>query len=322
MKDGNKTSHPKQSKRRVLVTGATGFLGTALTAQLKARGDDVVALGSKDCDLTKPGSLAAFEGPKYDQIYHLAVWTQAGDFCLAHPGEQWLINQYINTNMLSWWHTKQPQAKLVTMGTSCAFSPHCELTEDNYLEGQPIESLQSYGMTKRMLYAGLLALHKQYGHKYLCLIPSTLYGPGYHTDGRQMHFIFDVIRKILRGKMYGEQVVLWGDGHQSRELVYIDDFVRIALDLAENVDNELVNVGAGEEFTIRHFAQLVCKEVGYDFKKIHFDTSRYVGARSKCLSVVKLHRLLPSLRLTSLEEGLKHSVACLAKHEAEHRAAA
>jgi GDP-L-fucose synthase len=317
-----KVSQSKPSKRRVLVTGATGFLGTSLSAQLRARGDEVVAVGSKQCDLTKPGSLAPFDRCQYDQIYHLAVWTQAGDFCLAHPGEQWLINQQINTNLLAWWHERQPQAKLITMGTSCAFSPKYELTEENYLEGQPIESLFSYGMTKRMLYAGLISLNKQYGHKYLCLIPSTLYGPGYHNDGRQMHFIFDVVRKVLRGKLHGEPVVLWGDGHQSRELVYVEDFVRIALDLADRVDNELVNVGAGEEFTIRHFAQLVCDEVGYDFNQIHFDTSRYVGARSKCLSVAKLDRLLPDRKLTSLKEGLKATVACLAKHETEHRAAA
>ena len=87
-------------------------------------------------------------------------------------------------------------------------------------------------MTKRMLYAGLLALSKQYSMRYLYLIPSTLYGPGYHTDGRQMHFIFDLVRKILAAKAGGPPAVLWGDGHQRRELVYIDDFVDTAILLA------------------------------------------------------------------------------------------
>jgi GDP-L-fucose synthase len=286
-----------------------------------ARGDEVVRLGSKNCDLTKPGSLAPFGGVQYDQIYHLAVWTQAGDFCLAHPGEQWLINQQINTNVLAWWQACQPQARLITMGTSCAYPPEGELTEDRFLSGHPTESLFTYAMTKRMLYVGLLALAKQYGLQYLCLVPSTLYGPGYHTDGRQMHFIFDLIRKILRGKLYGEPVVLWGDGHQSRELVFVDDFARIALELADNVSNEVVNIGAGEEFTIRQFAQLICDELGYDFRRIEFDTSRYVGARSKCLSVRKLRRLLPGVTLTPLKEGLAATIAWLAREE-ERRAAA
>lgn len=297
---------------RVLVTGGTGFLGTSLCAQLEARGDEVVRLGSKDCDLTDARSLDAFNTTKYDRIFHLAAWTQAGDFCLAHPGDQWLINQRINTNVLAWWQARQPQAKLIAMGTSCAYPPDGELTEDRFLEGMPIDSLFTYAMTKRMLYVGLLALAKQFGLKYLCLVPSTLYGTGYHTDGRQMHFIFDLIRKILRGKLYGEPVVLWGDGYQSRELVYVDDFARIALRLADDASNEVVNIGAGEEFPIRHFAKLICDHVGYDFDAIQFDTRRYVGARSKCLSVRKLHRLLPDVRLTPLTAGLAATIDWMA----------
>ena len=123
-----------------------------------------------------------------------------------------------------------------------------------------------------------------------------------------MHFIFDLIRKILRGKLHGEPVVLWGDGHQRRELVFVDDFVRILLQLAATVDNDLINIGAGEEFSIRDFAQTICKIVGYDFSKIQFDTSKYVGARSKCLSVTKLKKMVPDLRMTSLEDGLRRTV--------------
>lgn len=293
---------------KILVTGSSGFLGSALCPKLEAKGHEVTKLTSRNCDLTNQGSLEKYSAEKFDHIYHLAVWTQAGDFCLYHPGEQWIINQQINTNMLAWWQKQQPQAKLITMGTSCAFAEGIDLTEENYLVGSPIESLFAYGHTKRMLYIGLLSLQRQYGLKYLCLIPSTLYGPGYHADDRQLHFIFDLIRKIVRGKLFGEPVVLWGDGHQKRELVLINDFVRIATQLAEKSENELVNVGAGEEFPIRHFAKLICDKVGYDFEKIQFDTSRYVGAKSKCLKTRKLHSLLPDVRLTSLEEGLSMTI--------------
>ena len=227
---------------------------------------------------------------------------------MYHPGEQWIINQQINTSVLAWWHVHQDQAKLICMGSSCAYDPAYELLEENYLVGTPIESLFTYGMTKRMLYVGLLALRKQFGLRYLCLVPSTLYGSGYHTDGRQMHFIFDLIRKIIRGKLYGEPVILWGDGYQSREVVFIDDFVDIAIQLAMSVDNELVNIGAGEEFSIRHFAKLICQKVGYDFDAIQFDESGYVGARSKCLAVRKLRRFLPSLTLTPLDLGLDKTI--------------
>lgn len=293
---------------KVLVTGGTGYLGTALCSRLRAEGHAVVPVGSRDADLTREGSLDRYNATAFDRIYHLAAWTQAGDFCLLHPGEQWILNQRINTNVLGWWQARQPQAKLVCMGTSCSYDPEQELIEENYLTGLPIDSLFTYAMTKRMLYAGLLALHKQFGLTYLHAVPSTLYGPGYHTDGRQMHFIFDLIRKILRGKLYGEPVVLWGDGQQRRELVYLDDFVAILLRLDQKLDNETINIGAGEEFSIKHFAELICRHVDYDPGRIQYDTTRYVGARSKCLSVKKLQALLPDVRLTPLASGLGQTI--------------
>jgi GDP-L-fucose synthase len=291
----------------IFITGAGGFLGTHLRKALA--GEKLVHPSSKQADLRQQSALAPWSKEKYETIYHLAAWTQAGDFCLRHPGEQWLINQQINTNVLAWWAEHQPQAKLVFMGTSCAYAPGANLAEERYMDGEPIDSLYTYAMTKRMVFQGARALNRQYGLKYLCVVPSTLYGPGYHTDGRQMHFIFDLVRKIIRGKELGEPVVLWGDGHQKREVVLIDDFVRALLVLAERVDNDLVNVGAGEEHSIRSFAGHICRIVGYGPARIHYDTSRYVGATSKCLGIEKLRRLVPEYRTTSLEQGLKATIA-------------
>jgi GDP-L-fucose synthase len=196
---------------------------------------------------------------------------------------------------------------MIAIGTSCAYAPEQPLSEDQYLVGQPIASLFTYAMTKRMLRIGLLALEKQYGLRHLTVVPSTLYGPGYHTDGRQMHFIFDLMRKIMRGKLFGDEVVLWGDGYQRRELIYLPDFVALLLRLVDG-DHDLVNIGAGEEHSIRDFARLVCQEVGYSFDQIKFDTSRYVGARSKCLDISRLKTLVPDFELTPLQEGLAETV--------------
>ncbi len=276
----------------ILVTGASGFLGTKLCQSLEEQGNIVKRLDSKNCDLTHQESLLQYNQTVYEQIYHLAAWTQAGDFCLYHPGEQWVINQQINTNVLSWWQKYQPQAKCICIGTSCAYSPDQALVEENYLTGIPIESLFTYAMTKRILYVGLLALRKQYGLNYLCLVPSTLYGSGYHTDGRQMHFIFDLIRKILRGKLYDEPVILWGDGYQRRELVYIEDFIKVLLKFGITIENDLINVGAGEEYPIRHFAEIICNYVDYPFSRIQFNPNAYIGAKSKCLDVTKLKNLM------------------------------
>jgi GDP-L-fucose synthase len=272
-------------------------------------------MNSRNCNLVLPDSLDQVNDRKFDQIFHLAAWTQAGDFCLHHPGEQWIINQQINTNMLAWWLERQPQAKMICMGTSCAYAPGQELVEENYMVGTPIESLYSYAMTKRMLYVGLQALAKQFALKYLYVVPSTLYGPGYHTDGRQMHFIFDLIRKIIRGMRLGEPVVLWGDGYQKRELVFVNDFVEDLIKLVAIRDNDLVNIGNGEEFSIRHYANMICQIVGLDFSKVQFDTAKYVGVQSKCLSIKKLISLLGKVQRTGLESGLRQTIDWLSRQK-------
>lgn len=294
---------------KVAVTGSSGFLGVPLCLALESAGHDVVRLNSKNCDLTVQGNLERAVDDPCELVVHLAAWTQAGDFCLRHPGEQWIINQQINTNVLAWWASHQRQAKLVFMGTSCAYAPGSLHRESEYMAGEPIDSLYTYAMTKRMLFQGARALEKQFGLRWLCTVPSTLYGPGYHTDGRQMHFIFDLIRKIIRGKEFGEPVVLWGDGHQRRELVHVDDYVRTLVLLIDRVDNELVNIGAGVDESIRGFAAAICAIVGYPAERIEYDTSRYVGATSKCLDVEKLRALCPEYTPRPLSEGLASTIA-------------
>jgi GDP-L-fucose synthase len=163
-------------------------------------------------------------------------------------------------------------------------------------------------MTKRMLLVGLRAMTAQYGHRWLYVVPSTLFGTGYHEPGRQRHFIFDVIDKVLTAKAGGPPAVLWGDGQQCRELILVDDFVRAARQLAESVDGEIVNIGSGEERSIRWYAEQVCGLVGYDPALIQYDTSKYVGVRSKQLVVHKLRGLLPSFQLTPLAAGLEETV--------------
>ena len=290
---------------KVFITGGSGFLGRHLVNSLSTTpGLTIVSPSSKECNLLNDASLNQFNGIKFDHIFHLAAWTQAGDFCLKYPGDQWIKNQRINSNILDWWSRSQSQAKLVFMGTSCSYPEHDEHIETNYLKGEPTESLYTYAMTKRMLLIGAMALSKQYNLKFCSFVPSTLYGSGYHNDGRQMHFIFDLVRKIVDASDGGPVPQLWGDGNQIRELVHVSDFLDCVFSLIPLIDNDLINIGGFCIATIREFAEIISRLCGYDHTLIRYDTSKYVGAKTKVLSNYKLKNLIELKKQRCLEEGL------------------
>ena len=290
---------------KILVTGSTGFLGKALCENLNNLGFDLTKSNSSSCDLRNPNSLEIYNDIKFDRIFHLAAWTQAGDWCLHHPGEQWIVNQKMNSNILSWWSEQQPQAKFISIGTSCSYDPSLPLTENNYLEGKPIDSLYTYGMCKRMLHIGQIALSKQFGLSYLTVVSSSLYGPEYQTKDKQVHFIFDLIRKFLEFKYHGTPIVLWGNGYQRRELVYVEDFISDLIRLDKSETNEIYNIGAGEEYSIREFAEIIADITGVSVSDIKYDESKYVGAKSKVLDNTKIDQKLPNRFKTNLKDGLK-----------------
>lgn len=295
--------------KKIFITGGSGFLGSHLINVLRKRSSvEITAPTSAECNLLDPYQVEKYNTQSFDYIYHLAAWTQAGDFCLKYPGDQWIKNQTINTNILKWWSSNQTQAKLIFMGTSCSYSTELELKEENYLLGEPIESLYTYALCKRMLLVGAKALSKQFGLKYLCLVPSTLYGNNYHDDGRQMHFIFDLVRKIVDAKNGGEVPTLWGDGLQEREIIHVDDFIDAWMSIENEVVNEVINIGAGYSYSIVQFAELISEICGYDTDLIKYDTSKYVGARSKCLDISKLKSMHKEFRNRDLKEGLEEVI--------------
>ena len=248
---------------KVLITGSTGFLGRHLTKHIKKLGWDIFESNTRRANLVCDKNLHIYNDLKFDYIFHLAAHTKAGDYCLHHKGEQFEINQRINSNILKYWREHQPQAKMIAMGTSCSYSPNIPMKEDNYLIGEPDEGLYTYAMTKRMLLVGLKSYTEQYGLKYMYYIPSTLYGPLFELD--DSHFIFDLIKKIYSGKNYGTNVELWGDGYQKRELIYVDDAIKIMLDTL-HLENNLVNLASGIEYSIREYAQNICNILDLFFR--------------------------------------------------------
>jgi GDP-L-fucose synthase len=268
-----------------------------------------VSTSSQDFDLrheTVPGPL---QSTKFSLVMLLAAWTQAGTFCDTRRGEQWLINQAINTNALRFWHEYQPQAKLVAFGTSAAYDDRIGFQEDSYLQGMPHDKYAAYAWSKRSLLVGLESLAKQFGHSYLYLVPSTLAGPGYRLDGRQLHFIYDMVRKCLRSQAEAGDVVLWGDGQQRRELVDVRDAAEWILELAGTACNQVVNLGAGKDYSIRELAAKIFQALDLPMSRLKFDEAAFVGAKAKVLDTRRLDSILPRRRKTSIDLTLESILA-------------
>lgn len=291
--------------KKVLITGDRGFLGRHLKKKLSYLGWEISVSNTSIANLENEKNLHIYNEIKFDYIFHLAAHTKAGDYCLYHKGDQFEINQTINTNILKYWKNYQPQAKMIAMGTSCSYCPEKIMSEENYLIGEPEEGLYTYAMTKRMLLIGLKSYAEQYGLKYIYYIPSTLYGPLFNLD--DSHFIFDLIKKIYDGKKNGSKVELWGDGNQKRELIYIDDAVNIMLDTL-NCENNIFNLGTGIEHSIKEYANIISKILNYDENKIIYDTTKYVGVLSKKLSVFKLQKTIPNIGFVDINEGINSTI--------------
>ena len=287
-------------------------MGRSLVKKLESMGWDIHICNTNTANLSEYKNLLVFDydlRKPFDVIFHLAANTKAGDWCIHNSGTQWITNQQINTNILKFWAERHPKAKMVAMGTSCSYDPNLPLREDFYEKGKPEENLYYYAQTKRMLLTGLRAIEKQHGLEWVYIVPSTLYGPGYDEDDN--HFIFDLVRKIHKSSRDGSEVELWGDGLQERELIYIDDFIELLMKVIfrkYGTANEVINIGRGEEYSIQHYANTISDILSYDNKTIVYNTSKFVGVKSKCLDIGKLKTYVPEFTYTTLDKGLRELI--------------
>lgn len=301
------------SGKKFLITGGTGFFGKNLVPYIESRGGTVDYFGSQFDLSTESGAELAFKTftKKYDYIIHAAVLQGAGDWPLYHKAEQFDINCRIHSNVFKYWHTTQPQARMIGLGSSCSYPGTLTvLPETSYWDGPMHESVDIYGLTKKVMNVGIEAYKSQYGLKGTTVVFATLYGPHDSFHREKAHVVSALIRKFVEAKEGGlPQVEVWGDGTQTRELIYVEDQIKGMMSVLDH-DGPLINIGTGTTHTIRELAETIKELVGYE-GEIFYNTNRFVGIKHKVLDISlakEMYGWTTDIPLESFETNLKKSI--------------
>jgi GDP-L-fucose synthase len=299
--------------RRVLVTGGAGFLGSFVVEGLRARGvGEVVVPRRRDYDLVEKGAcrrLLADSRP--DLVFHLAAQVGGIGANRENPGRYLYENAMMGLNVLEECRLAGI-AKTVIAGTICAYPKFAPVPfrEDDLWNGYPEETNAPYGIAKKLILVQSQAYRAQYGMNSCMLFPVNLYGPRDNFDLRSSHVIPAMIRKCLSARDRGEaEIVLWGDGSPTREFLYVEDAAEGLILAAERYDeSDPVNLGSGEEISIRDLAQAVAAATGFR-GGITWDTSQPNGQPRRRLDVTRARERFGFSARTPFAEGLRKTIA-------------
>lgn len=297
---------------RVVVTGGAGFLGSFVVEQLKAKGcRQIVVPRSKAYDLVQMDAVKQlYSDATPDVVIHLAARVGGIGANQANPGRFFYDNLMMGTQLIEVGRQRGLK-KFVAIGTICAYPKFAPIPfqEDDIWNGYPEETNAPYGLAKKMMLVQSQAYRRQYGFNSVVLFPVNLYGPRDNFDLETSHVIPALIRKCAAAKEAGQaSMTLWGDGSPSREFLYVEDAAEGILLAAERYEGSLpVNLGTGEEISIRNLAALIAGEVGFA-GHMQWDTTKPNGQPRRCLDVSRAKQLFGFQARHGLRDGLKKTV--------------
>jgi GDP-L-fucose synthase len=297
--------------RRVVVTGGAGFLGSFLVEKLRQRGAHVYVPLIEDYDLVKLEDIQRMlQVAQPEMIIHLAALAGGIGANRARPADFFYINLMMGVQLIheAW---KQGVEKFVAIGTICAYPKFTPLPfrEENLWDGYPEETNAPYGLAKKMLLVQAQAYRQQHGFNAIYLLPVNLYGPRDNFNLETSHVIPALIRKCLEAKARGDsQVVLWGDGSPTREFLYVEDAAEgIALAAERYNGSEPVNLGSGNEISIKDLATMIAHLTGFKGELV-WDASKPNGQPRRALDVGRAERFFGFRAQMPFEEGLRRTI--------------
>lgn len=293
---------------KIYVAGHNGLVGSSIMRRLKEAGyRNIVSISSSELDLRRQDAVEAFfEAERPDYVFMAAAKVGGIVANNTFPAQFIYENIMIEANILHAAYINKVK-KLLFLGSSCIYPKFAEqpIKEDYLLDGKLEPTNEPYAIAKIAGIKMCESYNRQYGTNFISVMPTNLYGPNDNFDLETSHVLPALIRKFYEAKAQNKgEVVLWGTGKVRREFLYVDDLADAVLHLMNVYNgNEIVNIGVGEDLTIKDLAEVVKEVVGYD-GQIVYDDTKPDGTPRKLLDVSKLNNLGWRAK-TSLRQGIE-----------------
>ena len=306
------TPFPLPRDARIYVAGHRGLVGSAVWRHLESLGHtSMIGRTSRELDLRDRAAVESFFAAERPTHVVLAAAKVGGIVANnTYPVEFLSDNLRIQLNVLDAARANGVE-RLLFLGSSCIYPKHAPqpIPESALLTGPLEPTNDAYAIAKIAGVLHVQALRRQYGASFVSAMPTNLYGPGDNFDLESSHVLPALIRRMHEARLAGApSVTLWGTGSPRREFLHVDDLARACVHLLEGYDApEPINVGVGDDVTIRSLAELVAEVVGYD-GTLEWDTTRPDGTPRKLLDVSRITALGWQAEI-SLRDGIKATYA-------------
>jgi GDP-L-fucose synthase len=301
-----------QKNNKIYVAGHRGLVGSAILRALENDGyTNIVMQTSKELDLTNQQAVEVFFQKEKPEFVFLAAAKVGGIVANSTtPADFIRINLQIQTNVIES-SRKSGVKKLLFLGSSCIYPKMCpQPIKEEYLLSGPLEQTNdAYAVAKIAGITMCKAYNKQYGTNFISVMPTNLYGPNDNFDLENSHVLPALIRRFHEAKTENKtSVTAWGTGSPKREFLYVDDLADACIFLMQKYnESEIINIGTGEDVTIKELTELVAHVVDYK-GKVDWDTTKPDGTPRKLLDVSKLKNL--GWKYTKkLEDGIRETYA-------------